>query len=162
MSGKELSTLRAGLDSKAAAEATIAAGMDQSATPRIPEELSILPVRGLVIFPGTIIPLNVQRASSLKLLDDTLPRTKVIGLVTQRDEGTIRVTDVGFPETTLLEQDRFLRALLCTPPFQKRMSGPEFRHLLGRPLVLHHPSRWGRWGSWEGPAVDWGRIGWVK
>jgi ATP-dependent Lon protease len=43
-------------------------------------------VRGLVIFPGTIIPLNVQRAASLKLLDDTLPRTKVIGLLTQRDE----------------------------------------------------------------------------
>src|SRR4029453_9573977 len=86
MSGKELSTLRAGLESKAGAEATIAAGMDQSATPRIPEELSILPVRGLVIFPGAIIPLNVQRASSLKLLDDTLPRTKVIGLMTQRDE----------------------------------------------------------------------------
>ena len=54
--------------------------------PHIPEELSILPVRGLVIFPGTIIPLTIQRAASLKLLDDTLPRTKVIGLLTQRDE----------------------------------------------------------------------------
>ena len=54
--------------------------------PQIPEELSILPVRGFVIFPGTIIPLTIQRAASLKLLDDTLPRTKVIGLLTQRDE----------------------------------------------------------------------------
>jgi signal peptidase I len=36
------------------------------------------------------------------------------------------------------------------------------RDLLGRPLVLHQPSRWRRWGSWEGPAVDWGRIGWVR
>ena len=45
-----------------------------------------MPVRGFVIFPGTIIPLNIQRAASLKLLDDTLPRTKVIGLLTQRDE----------------------------------------------------------------------------
>ena len=51
--------------------------------PHIPEELSILPVRGLVIFPGTIIPLTIQRAASLKLLDDTLPRTKVIGLLTR-------------------------------------------------------------------------------
>jgi len=49
-----------------------------------------------------------------------------------RDEGTIRVTDVGFPEDTLLEQDRFLRALLREPEFQRRMSGPEFRYLLGR------------------------------
>src|SRR5216110_3426678 len=60
--------------------------MEKGGTPHIPEELSILPVRGIVVFPGTIIPLNIQRAASLKLLDDTLPRTKVIGLLTQRDE----------------------------------------------------------------------------
>src|SRR5207249_11449431 len=50
------------------------------------EDSSILTVLCLVIFPGTIIPLNIQRGASLKLLDDTLPRTKVIGLLTQRDE----------------------------------------------------------------------------
>ncbi len=49
-----------------------------------------------------------------------------------RDEGTIRVTDVGFPERTLLEQDRYLRACLRQPEFQRKMSGPEFRFLLGR------------------------------
>jgi deoxyhypusine synthase len=49
-----------------------------------------------------------------------------------RDDGTIRVTDVGFPETTLLEQDRFLRAVLRQEEFQRRMGGPEFRHLLGQ------------------------------
>jgi ATP-dependent Lon protease len=59
---------------------------DQGKAPRIPEELSILPVRGFVVFPGTIMPLNVRRPASIELLDDTLPRTKVIGLVTQRDE----------------------------------------------------------------------------
>jgi len=86
MSAKELSTFRAGVESKPGMESTIAAGTGESQMPHIPEELSILPVRGLVIFPGTIIPLNIQRAASRKLLDDTLPRTKVIGLVTQRDE----------------------------------------------------------------------------
>jgi ATP-dependent Lon protease len=86
MSAKELSTLRAGVESKPGTESTIAAGTGESEMPHIPEELSILPVRGLVIFPGTIIPLTIQRAASLKLLDDTLPRTKVIGLLTQRDE----------------------------------------------------------------------------
>jgi ATP-dependent Lon protease len=65
----------------------IAADMsDESKTPKIPEELSILPVRGFVVFPGTIVPLNVRRPASIALLDDTLPRTKVIGLLTQRDE----------------------------------------------------------------------------
>jgi len=86
MTGKEISTVRSGVEGKPGTESTIAAGTGESQTPHIPEELSILPVRGLVVFPGTIIPLTIQRASSLKLLDDTLPRTKVIGLLTQRDE----------------------------------------------------------------------------
>ena len=54
-------------------------------TPKIPDVLSILPVRGFVIFPGTVAPLNVQRAASIKLLDETLPQSKIIGLVAQRD-----------------------------------------------------------------------------
>ena len=66
---------------------TIAADMTSEArTTRIPEELSILPVRGFVVFPGTIVPLNIRRPTSIALLDETLPRTKVIGLLTQRDE----------------------------------------------------------------------------
>src|SRR5256714_385746 len=86
MSAKELSTLQANVEAKPGLESTIATGMEKGGTPHIPEELSILPVRGIVVFPGTIIPLNIHRAASLKLLDDTLPRTKVIGLLTQRDE----------------------------------------------------------------------------
>ncbi|MGZ5504218.1 MAG: endopeptidase La, partial [Chthoniobacterales bacterium] len=39
-----------------------------------------------VMFPGTVLPLTVTRPHSIKLLDETLPLTKVIGLVTQRDE----------------------------------------------------------------------------
>src|SRR5229473_2765756 len=66
---------------------TIAADMtSEPRTTRIPEELSILPVRGFVVFPGTIVPLNIRRPASIQLLDETLPRTKVIGLLTQRDE----------------------------------------------------------------------------
>lgn len=85
-SDEQLTALQAESGSVPDAGSTIAAGTDESRMPRIPEELSILPVRGFVVFPGTIVPLNVQRAASLKLLDDTLPRTKVIGLVAQRDE----------------------------------------------------------------------------
>jgi ATP-dependent Lon protease len=86
VSTKEISALQPGAELKPAPPSTIAALTDQSQMPNIPEELSILPIRGFVVFPGTVLPLNVQRAASLKLLDDTLPRTKVIGLLTQRDE----------------------------------------------------------------------------
>jgi deoxyhypusine synthase len=48
-----------------------------------------------------------------------------------RDEKTIRVTDIGFPEDVLLEQDRFVTACLLEPEFQRRMTGTEFRNLLG-------------------------------
>jgi deoxyhypusine synthase len=49
-----------------------------------------------------------------------------------RDERIIRVTDVGFDEQVLLDQDRFLRALLRQPQFQRRLTGPQFRFLLGQ------------------------------
>jgi deoxyhypusine synthase len=48
-----------------------------------------------------------------------------------RQEGTIRVTDMGFAEQVLLDQDRFLTACLSRPEFQKRMTGTELRYLLG-------------------------------
>jgi ATP-dependent Lon protease len=54
--------------------------------PAIPETLAILPVRGFVVFPRTVSPLNVQRAASIQLLNETLPQNKIIGLITQRDE----------------------------------------------------------------------------
>jgi len=60
--------------------------VDPAQMPKIPDTLSILPLRGFVIFPGTVAPLNVRRASSIKLLDETLPISKVIGLIAQRDE----------------------------------------------------------------------------
>jgi deoxyhypusine synthase len=48
-----------------------------------------------------------------------------------RDDGTIRVTDMGFDEQVLLDQDRFATACLLRPEFQKKMSGTELRYLLG-------------------------------
>ena len=49
-----------------------------------------------------------------------------------RDEGTIRVTDMAFDEGVLLDQDRFLTAVLRRPEFQRKMTGTELRYLLGR------------------------------
>jgi deoxyhypusine synthase len=49
-----------------------------------------------------------------------------------RDEKTIRVTDMAFDEGVLLDQDRFLSAVLSQPEFQRKMTGTEMRYLLGR------------------------------
>lgn len=48
-----------------------------------------------------------------------------------RDERTIRITDIGFDEDVLLEQDDFLTACLLGPEFQRSMTGTEMRQLLG-------------------------------
>jgi deoxyhypusine synthase len=49
-----------------------------------------------------------------------------------REEGTIRVTDMAFDEGVLLDQDRFVSAVLRLPEFQHSMTGTEMRHLLGK------------------------------
>jgi deoxyhypusine synthase len=48
-----------------------------------------------------------------------------------RDDSVIRVTDMGFDESVLLDQDRFLTAVLQRPEFQKKMTGTELRYRLG-------------------------------
>src|SRR5579872_6959418 len=48
-----------------------------------------------------------------------------------RDEHTIRVTDMAFHEDVLLDQDKFLSAVLLRPEFQRPMTGTELRYRLG-------------------------------
>lgn len=48
-----------------------------------------------------------------------------------RDQRTIRVADMAFDEEILLDQDRFITALLLRPEFQKKMTGTELRYKLG-------------------------------
>src|SRR5438270_3541286 len=87
MSDGTISTLQQSLSAPAAGqEKATTSSTDDRATPRIPEELSILPLRGFVMFPGSVLPLTVSRPASIKLLDETLPLTKVVGFLTQRDE----------------------------------------------------------------------------
>jgi ATP-dependent Lon protease len=51
----------------------------------IPNLLPILPIRNIVVFPGTVMPLNVGRQKSKNLLDEVMPGEKVIGVVTQKN-----------------------------------------------------------------------------
>src|SRR5277367_6172947 len=51
----------------------------------IPSLLPILPIRNIVVFPGTVMPLNVGRQKSKNLLDEVMPGEKIIGVVTQKN-----------------------------------------------------------------------------
>ncbi|HDY65241.1 MAG TPA: AAA family ATPase, partial [Phycisphaerae bacterium] len=51
----------------------------------LPLEMAVLPVRNTVTFPGTIVPLSIQREKSRRLLADILPDQKIIAAVCQKD-----------------------------------------------------------------------------
>jgi len=50
----------------------------------LPEILPILPVRNTVVFPQAVVPLTVGREKSKRLLQESLPHHKIIGVLTQR------------------------------------------------------------------------------
>lgn len=55
----------------------------------VPELLSILPLRNSVLFPGSIIPIDVGRKKSVRLIEEAISRERpVIGILTQRDART--------------------------------------------------------------------------
>jgi ATP-dependent Lon protease len=62
---------------------------DEQDQPPIPEVLPILPLRGLVVFPGTVVPLTVRRPASLKLLEESLPQSKIVGLIAQQNNAEV-------------------------------------------------------------------------
>ena len=51
----------------------------------IPDFLPILPLRGVVVYPQTVVPLTVGQPRSIRLVDDATVGERVIGLVTSKD-----------------------------------------------------------------------------
>jgi ATP-dependent Lon protease len=51
----------------------------------LPNILPILPLRGLVAYPQTAVPLTIGQPRSIRLVDDVVSGQKMIGLVTARD-----------------------------------------------------------------------------
>lgn len=67
---------------------------------QIPDVLPILPMRNLVVFPGTVASLNVGRPSSVRLINESLPQSKLVGIVAQRkeaddDPGAAELYEIG-------------------------------------------------------------------
>ncbi len=55
--------------------------------PAIPQELPLLPVKDLVLFPSMVIPLTVTDAHAIQLIDDALSAGKLFGYVVTREAG---------------------------------------------------------------------------
>ncbi len=52
----------------------------------LPETLPILPLRNTVLFPGVVIPITAGRDASIKLINEANNGSKIIGVVSQKDE----------------------------------------------------------------------------
>ncbi len=112
----------------------------------LPTTLSILPLRGLVVYPFTAVPLTVGQPRSIKLVDDVMSSDRLIGLVATKNpeienpgpddlytigtaatihrmfrapDGTIRLVIQGiarFKITEFIQQEPYLRAIIEPDP----------------------------------------------
>ncbi len=52
----------------------------------VADDLPVLPLRGIVVYPMMWLPLTIGQERSIKLVEDSLPQNRIIALVTSRDE----------------------------------------------------------------------------
>jgi ATP-dependent Lon protease len=52
----------------------------------LPEEVSILPIKNTVLFPGVVIPITVTRQKSIRLIKKSYQDNRIIGVVAQKNK----------------------------------------------------------------------------
>ena len=78
---------------------------------KYPDVLPILPLRGVVVYPNTAVPLTVGQARSIKLVDDVVGGDKLVGLVAALDpEKETPGPDELYKVGTIATVHRLLRA----------------------------------------------------
>ncbi len=88
--------------------------------PLLPQELPILPLRGLVIYPQTAVPLTIGQSRSIRLVDEASNGERLIGLVASRNpdkeipdiEDLYSVGTVGTIVRMFRAQDNTIRLLI--------------------------------------------------
>jgi ATP-dependent Lon protease len=68
---------------------------EQMAAEKLPEVLAILPLKNTVLFPGVVIPITVSRDKSIKLVREVYKKSRLIGVVSQKDSG---IEEPGFED----------------------------------------------------------------
>src|SRR6476620_10242482 len=54
----------------------------------LPEDLSILPIKNTVLFPGVVIPITVTRQKSIRLIKKAYQGNRIIGVIAQKNKQT--------------------------------------------------------------------------
>ncbi len=60
--------------------------MNTSSERTIPDSLPVLPLRGTVAFPHTMMPLNIGQPRSIQLVDDAMRGNRMLLMIAQKDE----------------------------------------------------------------------------
>jgi ATP-dependent Lon protease len=63
-----------------------AENLEEASNAETPEIIPILPLRGTIVFPMTLVPLAAGQARSLRLIDDVVSGDRIVGLVLQHDQ----------------------------------------------------------------------------
>ncbi len=71
---------------------------DQNDQAEFPEEVPILPLRGLVVYPQTAVPLTIGQTRSVRLVDEVVKSNRMVGLIASKDPS------VDEPEPAMLYQ----------------------------------------------------------
>src|SRR5690606_36656858 len=58
----------------------------EESTPIPSDDLPVLPLRGVVVYPMMWLPLPVGQRRSIKLVEDNLPENRIIALITSKDQ----------------------------------------------------------------------------
>ncbi|MEO8903775.1 MAG: LON peptidase substrate-binding domain-containing protein, partial [Polyangiaceae bacterium] len=67
--------------------------MRSAPKPRRPEQLAILPLRNSVLFPMSVVPINVGRPRSVRLVEELLGQENaMVGVLTQKNSDTVEPT----------------------------------------------------------------------
>jgi ATP-dependent Lon protease len=75
------------LEGEAASESKVEAeSSPESSLDDVADDLPVLPLRGLVVYPMMWLPLTIGQGRSIQLVEDTLPQSRIIALATSRDE----------------------------------------------------------------------------
>ena len=69
--------------------------MPAGPVPPQPERVAILPLRNSVLFPMSVVPINVGRPRSIRLVEDLEADGSLVGVVAQRDAS---IVEPGFDD----------------------------------------------------------------
>jgi len=86
----------------------------------LPESMAILPLRGLVVYPQTVVPLTIGQPRSIRLVDDVVSGNRMIGLVTSKNpdlenpgpDDLYNIGTVGMIHRLFRAQDGTIRILV--------------------------------------------------